>query len=174
MENSKALEVARQLDRLGDDYPEFRQTLDQTSWLIFKRYIHSTAPSASPIAEATTDKPKFADIVNGHAPKIGKSHRFGSIEDVLPSPSVNGTASTKTLPGLVAPEKEWFSSDEFAVLVQRSIYSVGDWCRTGRLNATRGKGYRNPGSPRWSISRSELARYRKEGLLDACSCRNNP
>lgn len=77
-------------------------------------------------------------------------------------------------PNLDEPGKEWLTREEFAYATGRSMDSIGDWCRQGRINARQGAGYRNPGLPRWTISRTELARYLEKGLLPHCPCRNKP
>ncbi len=61
-------------------------------------------------------------------------------------------------------DKEAFTPSEFGGLTGLSAYTVQDHCRTGRLRAT--KALSGRGATRgWRISRDELSRYRREGLL---------
>jgi len=59
--------------------------------------------------------------------------------------------------------KEWYSVAEFAALLERKPSTVRDWCRLGRLKATKrsqGRGFAKD----WEISREEFDRYRNHGL----------
>jgi hypothetical protein len=57
-----------------------------------------------------------------------------------------------------------YSVEEAATMLGKSPYSVREWCRLGRINATK-RSERRGGAELWSISASEIARYRNEGLL---------
>lgn len=60
--------------------------------------------------------------------------------------------------------QENYSVAEFARLVGRRPFTVREWCRHRRLNATKracGRGK----TLDWSIGHAELIRYRNEGLL---------
>lgn len=60
--------------------------------------------------------------------------------------------------------REFYSVSEFAQLVEKSEYTVREWCRLLRVNAEKcdaGHG----DSKAWKIPSDELARYRDHGLL---------
>jgi hypothetical protein len=60
--------------------------------------------------------------------------------------------------------REWYSTDEFAVLVGKSEFTVREWCRLGRIEAQKRHSGRGA-FPAWCISHKELVRYQREGLL---------
>lgn len=71
------------------------------------------------------------------------------------------------------PEKAAYSVGEFAKLVDRRPYTVREWCREGRIHATKlacGRGE----ECEWSISHAELLRYQTEKLLPRCINRATP
>ena len=55
--------------------------------------------------------------------------------------------------------REWYSTEEFAAMVCKAEFTVREWCRHGRISASRG------GSCAWAISHEEFLRYQREGLL---------
>lgn len=60
--------------------------------------------------------------------------------------------------------KAAYSAAEIAVIVSKRPYTVREWCRLGRIKATKrpwGRG--NEGE--WEISHEELERFRNHGLL---------
>lgn len=60
--------------------------------------------------------------------------------------------------------KEWYTTEEVAEVVGKAPFTVREWCRHGRVNATKrdcGRG----NSKEWIISREELMRIQTEGLL---------
>jgi hypothetical protein len=60
--------------------------------------------------------------------------------------------------------KDFYSVEEFAKLVGKAEFTCREWCRQGRIRATK----KNSGRGKyqsWAISHEELLRYRKEGLL---------
>ncbi|WP_240911578.1 helix-turn-helix domain-containing protein [Paludisphaera soli] len=60
--------------------------------------------------------------------------------------------------------KEWYTTKEFAVILGKAEFTVREWCRHGRVRASKrpcGRGR----SQEWMISREELARIQNEGLL---------
>lgn len=68
---------------------------------------------------------------------------------------------------LVAPPpapKEWFTTAEVAEKLDRSEFTVREWCRNGRINAKKRATGRGK-SKDWMIHRSEIERIRNEGLL---------
>ena len=62
--------------------------------------------------------------------------------------------------------KEWLSTSEFAALVRRAEFTVREWARRGRILGRKQKCGRGKHTA-WSISREELQRYQREGLLRA-------
>ncbi len=60
--------------------------------------------------------------------------------------------------------KEWYTVREVAQQLQRSEFTVREWCRLGRVLASKracGRG----NSKEWIVSHEELTRIRNEGLL---------
>jgi hypothetical protein len=62
------------------------------------------------------------------------------------------------------PNKEWYTPAEAAATLERAEWTVREWCRLGRVNASKrpcGRGK----SQEWIISHEEIQRIRNEGLL---------
>ncbi len=60
--------------------------------------------------------------------------------------------------------KDFYSTDEVARRLGKAEFTCREWCRLGRVNATKrfsGRGKH----PAWAISHTELLRIEKEGLL---------
>jgi hypothetical protein len=49
-------------------------------------------------------------------------------------------------------------------MLNKNSYTVREWCRQGRINATK-RPERRGGAELWNISAAEIARIRDEGLL---------
>jgi hypothetical protein len=62
--------------------------------------------------------------------------------------------------------KDWYSVAEVAVLVDRSEYQVRQWCKSGKIRAEK-SGRRSGRFQTWVVSREELLRYERNGLLPA-------
>jgi transposase len=60
--------------------------------------------------------------------------------------------------------KEWYSTAEVAKLLDRSEYSVREWCRLRRVVAVK-KPTTRGAHAEWLISNEELQRLRNFGLL---------
>src|SRR4051812_12913024 len=64
--------------------------------------------------------------------------------------------------------KDWYTTAEVGDLLDKSEYTVREWCRLGRVRASKrpcGRGK----SKEWVVSHEELTRLRNEGLLpDPC------
>ncbi len=60
--------------------------------------------------------------------------------------------------------KDWYSTAEFAQLVDKAEFTVREWARLGRIRAEKKTSGRGPHAS-WVISHAELLRYRREGLL---------
>jgi len=60
--------------------------------------------------------------------------------------------------------KAWYSVDEFARQVGREAFTCREWCRRGRVQASKKRSGRGAHAA-WAISNEELQRYQREGLL---------
>lgn len=60
--------------------------------------------------------------------------------------------------------KEWYSTAEVAELVGKAEYTVREWCRHGRINASK-KAYARGAHSEWLIAHAELVRFQNKGLL---------
>ena len=69
--------------------------------------------------------------------------------------------------------KPWYSVGEFAALVNKSNFTVRQWCNLGRINACKSQGRCGP-EHEWVISHEELLRYQRHRLLAIDPSRNNP
>jgi excisionase family DNA binding protein len=74
---------------------------------------------------------------------------------------------------LAAPKvaREWFTVEEVAAMLNKTPYTVREWCREGRINATK-RPERRGGAELWNISAAEVERYRNAGLLPPGPYRN--
>ena len=60
--------------------------------------------------------------------------------------------------------KDWYSTEETAEVLGKTSYTVREWCRQGRIVATKrdcGRGK----SQEWIVSHAELERIKNHGLL---------
>ena len=60
--------------------------------------------------------------------------------------------------------KEWYTTAEVATLLGKAEFTVREWCRHGRVHASKKKSGRGVASE-WIVSHAELTRIRNEGLL---------
>jgi len=60
--------------------------------------------------------------------------------------------------------KDFYSTDEVANLLGKSEYTCREWCRQGRIRAEKKRSGRGKFFS-WVISREELLRIQREGLL---------
>jgi hypothetical protein len=60
--------------------------------------------------------------------------------------------------------RAWYSVEEAAALFGKRPYTVREWCREGRIHATK-RIQKSGRAELWSISAEEVARVRDEGLL---------
>jgi hypothetical protein len=60
--------------------------------------------------------------------------------------------------------KDWYTTAEVAGVLGKAEFTVREWCRLGRINAQKRLSGRGA-YPAWCISREELLRYQREGLL---------
>jgi hypothetical protein len=71
-------------------------------------------------------------------------------------------ARLRRLEANLAPLKSWMTATEFAGAVNKSAYTVREWCKAGRIGAEFLKDEGRTGE--WRIPANELDRYRREGL----------
>lgn len=86
----------------------------------------------------------------------GLAARMASIESVL--------AEIHAMLANRQPQKDWYTVRELAELLERSEFTVREWCRLERVNASKracGRG----NSTEWIVSAEELKRIQNEGLL---------
>lgn len=60
--------------------------------------------------------------------------------------------------------KDWYTTAEAAKLLDRSEWTVREWCRLGRVRANKRRCGRG-NAQEWIVSHEELERIRNEGLL---------
>jgi hypothetical protein len=74
---------------------------------------------------------------------------------------------------LAAPKvaREWYTVKEVAAMLNKIPYTVREWCREGRINATK-RPEKRGGAELWNVSATEVARYKNEGLLSPDPYRN--
>jgi len=68
--------------------------------------------------------------------------------------------------------QDWYDTRKVAEILDRSPYSVREWCRLGRVHAEKracGRGT----SKEWMISHAELERIKSEGLLPHTARQSN-
>ena len=60
--------------------------------------------------------------------------------------------------------KEFYTPEEFARLVGREAFTCREYCRLGRIRASKKASGRGK-HPSWVIAHEELVRFQREGLL---------
>jgi hypothetical protein len=60
--------------------------------------------------------------------------------------------------------KDWYGTDEVAMILGKAEFTVREWCRNGRVHAEK-KGSGRGKYQSWVVSHQELQRIQKEGLL---------
>ncbi len=60
--------------------------------------------------------------------------------------------------------REWYTTEQAATFLGKGVYTVREWCRRHRVNATK-KASGRGGSKSWALSHTELLRIQREGLL---------
>ena len=62
--------------------------------------------------------------------------------------------------------RDWYTVAEFARAVGKTDFTIREYCRLRRLNASKRHSGRGAHAA-WVISHEELQRYQREGLLNA-------
>lgn len=62
------------------------------------------------------------------------------------------------------PTKEWYTVKELTEILGKAEFTVREWCRLGRVNASKRECGRG-NSQEWIVSHEELTRLQNEGLL---------
>ena len=62
--------------------------------------------------------------------------------------------------------RDWYTVEEFARAVGKADFTIREYCRFRRLNASKRHSGRGAHAA-WVISHEEWQRYQREGLLDA-------
>jgi hypothetical protein len=60
--------------------------------------------------------------------------------------------------------REWYTTEQAATFLGKGVYTVREWCRRHRVNATKTASGRG-GFKSWALSHTELLRIQREGLL---------
>jgi hypothetical protein len=60
--------------------------------------------------------------------------------------------------------QEFYSTSDLAKILRKSEWTVREWCRLGRVNASKRRCGRGR-AKEWMVSHEELTRIRSEGLL---------
>jgi len=75
-------------------------------------------------------------------------------------------SGTRDLASGATLEKAFYSPNEAATLLNKSSYTVREWCRLQRIYSTKRPTGRGD-ALEWEISREEIQRIREHGLLPA-------
>jgi len=92
----------------------------------------------------------------------GLLERIDAMENTISA--LEQSVSTVDPPPAQTVEREYYSVQEFATLVERSEYTVREWCRFARIHAEKCETGRGEAKS-WKIPAEELSRYRDHGLL---------
>jgi len=60
--------------------------------------------------------------------------------------------------------RDWYTTEQAAQMLGKAEFTVRQWCRLGRIVARKKESGRGKHTA-WAISREELHRYQREGLL---------
>jgi len=95
---------------------------------------------------------------------VGLLERLGELENAVTA--IEQCVTTADSPAKQAPDRQFYSVQEFAKQVERGEYTVREWCRMARINAEKCESGRGE-AKNWKIPAEELTRYRDHGLLPA-------
>lgn len=84
------------------------------------------------------------------------SRRLDAIEEVL--------VKVEKRLGRKRPPNRIYTADDVAAILDKSSWTVRQWCRQGRIRAERRNTKRGKGRE-WIVTEEELCRYEREGLL---------
>jgi hypothetical protein len=113
-----------------------------------RRQIPPEDPKGDPLPSA----PRVADTLTAVLTRLDAlAASLARIEERLGQDAVGGA-------------QEHYGTAEVAKLFGKAEFTVREWCRLGRLRATKKRSGRGPHAA-WVVSRDELARYHREGLL---------
>lgn len=85
--------------------------------------------------------------------------RLEKIEDMA-------TALLAEIRGEKTSKRKWYTVNQAAEYLGVTPYTVREWCRNRRINATR-RGVGRGKWREWVISHDEIERYERDGLLPA-------
>ena len=80
-------------------------------------------------------------------------------------------AELKAKPAGPLSSRVSYSVEEVAAMLSKTPYTVREWCREGRINATK-RTERRGGAELWGIPADEVTRIKDEGLLPPDMGRN--
>jgi hypothetical protein len=60
--------------------------------------------------------------------------------------------------------REWYTTEQAATFLGKAVFTVREWCRTGKVNAAK-KANGRGAHLSWTLSHNELLRIQREGLL---------
>ena len=122
--------------------------------------------SHSPIEENTFSLPDNATYSIDYGWFMSQfnalQHRIENLESTISH--LDGRLSEHPAPVSGPPQREYYSTQEFAELVDRSEYTVREWCRLERINAEKCDSGRGDAKS-WKIPADELQRFQDHGLL---------
>lgn len=88
--------------------------------------------------------------------------RLEALENTVTAIEQSVTAAETAVQSVI--ERDYYTVPEFATLVERTGYTVREWCRLERINAEKCDSGRGDAKG-WKIPADELQRYRDHGLL---------
>jgi len=120
----------------------------------YPKHIPPQTPIASlpALVDYTWFDTRFASLLD----------RIDAMENTISA--LEQTVSTADPPATQTAEREYYSVQEFATLVERSEYTVREWCRFARIHAEKCETGRGEAKS-WKIPAEELSRYRDHSLL---------
>jgi Helix-turn-helix domain len=150
--------------RLEDDDPWLHDGIGIVlEWVrLVRRYLRAMgATPFLPYPEGSFPTPACPDPPVPPAPPEDKPPQTGQVEgDAV----LGAIAEVRDLLLTQKTVKESYSTGEVAEILGKSEYTVREWCRLGRINASK-RQYTRGAYPEWMISHEELTRIKNEGIL---------